>query len=77
VLSASSATRDVRDKLVGYFRVPSVHHCLIVDPDRRIVVHHRRREADVIETRILADGVLSLAPPGLAVAVADLFSPAG
>jgi Uma2 family endonuclease len=77
VLSPSSATHDFRDKLVGYFRVPSVHHYLIVDPDRCIVVHHRRGDGDVIETRILADGVLSLSPPGLAVAVSDLFSPAG
>jgi Uma2 family endonuclease len=77
VLSPSSAIRDFRDRLVGYFRVPSVHHHLIVDPDRRIVVHHRRGEADVIETRILADDILSLSPPGLAVAVADLFSPLG
>jgi Uma2 family endonuclease len=75
VLSPSSATHDFRDKLVGYFRVPSVHHYLIVDPDRCIVVHHRRGEGDVIETRILADGVVSLAPPGLDVPIADLFTP--
>lgn len=75
VLSPSSATHDFRDKLVGYFRVPSIHHYLIVDPDRRIVVHHRRGEGDMIETRILADGILSLAPPGLDVPIADLFTP--
>jgi Uma2 family endonuclease len=73
VLSPGSATKDFRDKLVGYFRVASVQHYLIIDPDRRIVVHHRRGEGDLMQTRIVADGMLSLTPPGLEIAVADLF----
>src|SRR5262249_9771960 len=32
VLSPSNAMKDLRDKLVGYFRVPSIRHYLIVDP---------------------------------------------
>lgn len=75
VLSPGSATHDFRDKLVGYFRVASVKHYLIVDPDRRMVIHHRRADNDAIETRIVAEGVLSLVPPGIGVEVADLFEP--
>lgn len=75
VLSPSSVAHDFRDKLVGYFRVPSIHHYLIVDPDRRIVIHHRRGTGDAIETRIVAEGMLPLAPPGLDFPVADLFTP--
>ena len=35
VLSPSNAMKDLRDKLVGYFRVQSIRHYLIVDPDKR------------------------------------------
>jgi Uma2 family endonuclease len=75
VLSPSTATRDLRDKLVGYFRVPGLHHYLIVDPDRRVVIHHKRGTGDLIETRIVTDGALQLAPPGLVVQLRDLFDP--
>ena len=73
VLSPSTATRDLRDKLVGYFRAPSLHHYLIVDADRRVVIHHKRGAGELIETRILSEGVLQLGPPGLEVEVANLF----
>jgi Uma2 family endonuclease len=76
VLSPGSEAKDFRDKLVGYFRVASIRHCLIIDPDRRIVVHHQRGEGDLIQTRIVADGALSLAPPGLEFPVAELFESA-
>src|SRR5947199_9645081 len=33
VLSPGNAMKDLRDKLQGYFRVPSVQHCLVADPD--------------------------------------------
>jgi Uma2 family endonuclease len=77
VLSPGSATHDFRDKLIGYFRVASVVHYLIVDPDRRMVIHHRRADGDRIETRIVADGLLSLTPPGIDVDVTDMFEPKG
>jgi hypothetical protein len=38
---------DLRDKLRGYFRVASIQHYLIVDPDKRIVIHHARGAGDV------------------------------
>jgi Uma2 family endonuclease len=75
VLSPGNAATDLRDKLVGYFRVPSIRHYLVVDPDKRLVIHHARGEADVVATHIVSDGVLRLDPPAIELAVADLFPP--
>jgi Uma2 family endonuclease len=53
VLSPSTAARDHGAKLAGYFSLPSVAHYLILDPERRVLIHHKRGEGDMIETRIL------------------------
>jgi hypothetical protein len=50
-----------------------VQHYLILDPDRRVVIHHKRGSGDAIETRVLTDGVARLDPPGFEVAVEALF----
>jgi Uma2 family endonuclease len=73
VLSPSTAHTDTSAKLIGYFRVPSVHHYLVVDPDARSVMHHARLPEGATEARTLATGPLTLDPPGIAVDVADLF----
>jgi len=73
VLSPSTRHIDASAKLAGYFRIPSVHHYLIVDPDRRLVIHHARGEADVIATRIVSEGTLRFDPPGIDVAVGEMF----
>jgi Uma2 family endonuclease len=74
VLSPSNAMQDLRDKLVGYFEVPSIVHYLIVDPDDRLVIHHARGSGDAIATRILSvETSLKLDPPGLEMGVAELF----
>jgi Uma2 family endonuclease len=72
VLSPSNATTDLRDKLQGYFRVPSVHHYLVVDPDKHLVIHHARGE-DAIATRIFTDGSIRLEPLGLELPFSELF----
>ncbi len=72
VLSPSTAADDHGVKLDGYFSLPSVEHYLIVDPDRRVMIHHRRGR-DAIETRILREGLLRLDPPGLQAEVATFF----
>ena len=76
VLSPSTAAIDHGRKLSGYFSLPSVQHYLILDPDRRVVIHHKRGASDAIETRVLTDGVARLDPPGFEVAVEALFPPA-
>jgi Uma2 family endonuclease len=73
VLSASTAAIDHGPKLSGYFSLPSVQHYLILDPERRVVIHHKRGAADAIETRVLSEGVARLDPPGFEVAVEALF----
>ena len=72
VLSPSTAADDHGVKLDGYFSLPSVEHYLILDPDRRVMIHHKRG-ADAIETRILRDGLVRLDPPGFDAEVAAFF----
>jgi Uma2 family endonuclease len=69
VLSPGNAMTDLRDKLQGYFRM----HYLIVDPDKRIVIHHARGVGDVVSTRIVSDGALQLDPPGIEMTAGELF----
>jgi Uma2 family endonuclease len=73
VLSPSTCHIDASAKLAGYFRIPSVQHYLIIDPDRWVVVHHARGEGDAIATRIVKEGRLRLDPPGIEVAVEEVF----
>jgi Uma2 family endonuclease len=75
VLSPSTAAVDHGRKLSGYFSLPSVQHYLILDPERRVVIHHKRGSGDAIETRVLTDGAARLDPPGFEVAVEALFLP--
>jgi Uma2 family endonuclease len=74
VLSPSTRRIDASAKLAGYFSIPSVQHYLIIDPDRRLVIHHARGASDVLATRIVYAGSIALVPPGLEVAVADFFT---
>jgi Uma2 family endonuclease len=74
VHSPSTAALDHGRKLSDYFSLPSVEHYLILDPDRRVAIHHKRAAEGAIETRVLADGRLRFDPPGFEVAVTDLFA---
>ena len=65
VLSPSTATRDTGAKLADYFRLPSLRHYLIVRTDRPTVIHHRRGDGELIETRVVTSGALLLDPPGI------------
>ncbi len=73
VLSPSTAHRDAVVKLQDYFRVDSIYHYLIVDPEMRTLIHHQRDD-ERIATAIMRDGELNLIPPGLCLQVSDLFS---
>jgi Uma2 family endonuclease len=75
VVSPSTNQRDMTTKLVGYFRLDSIRHYLIVDAEKRIVVHHQRTGGEALATRILAGGALALDPPGISVRIEDLFPP--
>jgi Uma2 family endonuclease len=74
VLSPSTAADDHGVKLDGYFSLGSVNHYLILDPDRRVMIHHRRAHAGAIETRVLREGAVVLDPPGFEAEVAAFFA---
>jgi Uma2 family endonuclease len=74
VLSPSTAADDHGIKLDGYFSLPNVAHYLILDADRRVMIHHRRGQAGAIETRVPRDGVVVLDPPGFEAQVAEFFT---
>jgi len=73
VLSPSTRHIDALAKLAGYFDIPNVQHCLIVEPDQRLVIHHARGEAGMVATHIIHDGRIVLEPPGIDIAVEELF----
>ncbi len=64
VLSPSTRRRDHGVKLEGYFTLPSLAHYLIVDPDRRLLIHHRRADPT---PGIVRAPRLHLDPPSLDV----------
>jgi Uma2 family endonuclease len=69
VLSPSTRHNDTSAKLIGYFKLPSVAHYLVLDPDARTAMHYTR---DGVPT-LLADGPLRLDPPGVKLTVEDFF----
>lgn len=73
VLSPSTRRVDVSLKLGGYFRLPSVIHYLIVDPTQRSIVHHARGPGGTILTRVVTEGSIALDPPGIALAMNDIY----
>jgi len=74
VLSPSTGTMDMGVKLQGYFGLQSVQHYLVIDPDRPLLIHHRRGTGDAIETRIVTGPSLRLDPPGLDVDLAEVLA---
>jgi hypothetical protein len=39
-----------------------------------LVVHHARGSGETILTRVAAQGAIELDPPGLAIAIADIYA---
>jgi Uma2 family endonuclease len=78
VLSASTRGRDLTINLAGYAALPSVAHYLLVETDRRLVVHHHRvAEESELRTAIVRQGVLHLDPPGLSLDVDAIYRDSG
>jgi Uma2 family endonuclease len=73
VLSPGTNTVDTTRKLEGYFKLASVRHYLIVDPDERAIVHHARDARGAISTSVLTTGEIALNAVGALVPVADCF----
>jgi Uma2 family endonuclease len=73
VLSPATRHIDLSAKLVDYFGLPSVVHYLIVNPRSPRVIHHARA-GDAILTRIITAGSIALDPPGIEIALHDIYS---
>jgi Uma2 family endonuclease len=73
VLSPLTAITNLGVQVADYFSVPSIEHYLIVDLDRRVVIHHQRHTADKLLTSFHSSGPIQLDPPGITVEAADLF----
>jgi Uma2 family endonuclease len=74
VLSPSTGYNDLGRKVEGYFRVASITHDLVIDPEKRRIIHHQRATGDALETRIIASGPVRLDPPGLQIAAEETFA---
>ena len=72
VLSRSTSRKDTDLELMNYFGVPSIFHYVIVNGFSRRIIHHRR-DGEVMRTQILAEGVLTLDPPGIVLAIDDFW----
>ena len=73
VASPSTGLADVNDKVEFYAGIPSIHHHLVIEQDRRRVVFHRRGPTGALEPRIIRAGEISLDPPGIRLAVETLY----
>ena len=77
VLPPSTRHVDAQIKLAGYFRLSSVAHYLVIDPDKPLVIHHARKDDDSILTRIVSEGTIILDPPGIELSIADIYPALG
>jgi Uma2 family endonuclease len=72
VLSSMTRHTDTSAKLIGYFKLPTVAHYLVIDPESRSLTHHRRSGPPVQRQ----SGPLRLDPPGLDLTIEELLGPA-
>ena len=72
VLSPSTRSIDTGRKLSRYFQVASIQHYLVIECERRSVVHHRRDGAR-IATEIVTSGAVTCDPPGLSVSLDQIY----
>jgi hypothetical protein len=60
-------------KLIGYFKLPTVQHYLIIDPDACSVRHHSRSAEDSISATRVTSAAIQLEPPGSTVDLSEFF----
>jgi Uma2 family endonuclease len=75
VLSPSNEKDDVGRKLALYLKIPSLRHYLVIHQDRRLVVHHQRRDdlEGAFLTTIAPPDPLRLDPPGIEIALPAIY----
>jgi Uma2 family endonuclease len=72
VLSPSTQSIDLADKLADYFKVATIQHYLIVRARRHEVILHSRAGSEII-SRVINIGSIVLDPPGITIDLADLY----
>jgi Uma2 family endonuclease len=72
VLSPSTESVDLADKLADYFKVATIQHYLIVRARRREIIHHKRSGSE-ISSRVINIGGIVLDPPGITIDVAEIY----
>ena len=73
VLSPATRRIDGTRKFVACLRLSSLRHCVTVDAERRVVVHHARDASGTITSRIGHEDRIDLDPPGITL---ECFFPA-
>jgi Uma2 family endonuclease len=75
VLSPSNQGDDTGRKFMLYLKILSLRHYLMIDQERRQVVHHERRGdlGGAFLTTIAPPDPLRLDPPGIEIALAALY----
>jgi Uma2 family endonuclease len=73
VASKSTRLADVNDKVEFYSGIGSIRHYLVIEQDQRRVVYHGRGPSGGLEPNILRQGNITLDPPGITLALADLY----
>jgi Uma2 family endonuclease len=73
VASPSTRLAGVNDKVEFYGGISAVQHYLVIEQDRRRVVCHGRGPSGGLEPRLLREGEIALDPPGIRLAVDDLY----
>lgn len=77
VLSPSSVTRDLADKVVGYAKVASIQHYLVLDPEAKAIIWHARDGTGAFGVPIaVREYGLRLDPLGIELKVEDVFGAA-
>jgi Uma2 family endonuclease len=70
VLSSSTESIDLSDKLAYYFKVDTIQHCLII--------RSRRREGFItsapgIKRRVINVGSIKMDPPGITIDLKEIY----
>jgi Uma2 family endonuclease len=73
VLSPTTIHTDTSAKLIGYFKLPSVRHYLIIDPHAHLVTHHSRSAGGNVSAGDVTSGTIQLDPPELSIDVSEIF----
>jgi Uma2 family endonuclease len=73
VIAPGSRGIDSNAKLEAYLGLPSVAHYLVLDPQRRALIHYTRQPDGSPAIRIHHQGSLVLDPPGIALEIGDCF----